>query len=215
MINTLNIIDDIQNQFTNTIPTQDLLLSLLIAIISAVIIIMIYKKTYMGVSYNKSFALSITLLTLVTSIVIRTINSNLSLSLGMVGALSIVRFRTAVKDPIDTIFMFWGITAGIMSGAGLYLVTILSNLIIGFLYFLCYSIELKTDNKKLLVISLDSSKAEEVVKALSNKKCVLKTESYSDNEAELTFEAKNRKQIEEIISMKNTKGIKTINVIDV
>ena len=102
-----------------------------IILIAALIINLIYKKTYTGVSYIKAFALSIILLTMVTSLVIRTINSNLSLSLGMVGALSIVRFRTAVKDPIDTIFMFWAITAGIMSGAGLYIVTLIATIIIG------------------------------------------------------------------------------------
>ena len=132
----LNILDDIKGEFNNTIPTKDIFLSLGVALISAIIINYIYKKTYNGVSYNKSFALSTILLSLVTSIVIKTINSNLSLSLGMVGALSIVRFRTSVKDPIDTIFMFWAITTGIMSGAGLYLVTILSTLVIGLFYLI-------------------------------------------------------------------------------
>lgn len=216
MINILSLVDNIKEEFTNTIPTQDLLLSLLIALISSLIINFIYKKTYMGVSYSKSNPLSIILLTLVTCIVIRTINSNLSLSLGMVGALSIVRFRTSVKDPIDTIYMFWAITAGIMSGAGLYLVTILSNLIIALLYFMSFLIESKKDNKKLLIITLPSSNSKEIIDMLQKKKCVLKTESYKENnESELTFEAKNRTQIEDIISLKEDKNIKTINIIDI
>ncbi len=216
MINILSLVDNIKEEFTNTIPTQDLLLSLLIALISSLIINFIYKKTYMGVSYSKSNPLSIILLTLVTCIVIRTINSNLSLSLGMVGALSIVRFRTSVKDPIDTIYMFWAITAGIMSGAGLYLVTILSNLIIALLYFMSFLIESKKDNKKLLIITLPSSNSKEIIDMLQKKKCVLKTESYKENnESELTFEAKNRTQIEDIISLKEDKSIKTINIIDI
>ena len=216
MINILSLVDNIKEEFTNTIPTQDLLLSLLIALISSLIINFIYKKTYMGVSYSKSNPLSIILLTLVTCIVIRTINSNLSLSLGMVGALSIVRFRTSVKDPIDTIYMFWAITAGIMSGAGLYLVTILSNLIIALLYFMSFLIESKKDNKKLLIITLPSSNSKEIIDILQKKKCVLKTESYKENnESELTFEAKNRTQIEDIISLKEDKSIKTINIIDI
>ena len=216
MINILSLVDNIKEEFTNTIPTQDLLLSLLIALISSLIINFIYKKTYMGVSYSKSNPLSIILLTLVTCIVIRTINSNLSLSLGMVGALSIVRFRTSVKDPIDTIYMFWAITAGIMSGAGLYLVTILSNLIIALLYFMSFLIESKKDNKKLLIITLPSSNSKEIIDMLQKKKCVLKTESYKENnESELTFEAKNRTQIEDIIKLKEDKNIKTINIIDI
>ena len=215
MVNTLSIIDDISSEFNNTIPTQDLMLSLLVAIASAIIINFIYKKTYLGVSYNKSFSLSTILLTLVTSIVIRTINSNLSLSLGMVGALSIVRFRTSVKDPVDTIFMFWGITAGIMSGAGLYLVTILSTLLIGLLYFISFTIQSKQDNKKLLVIVTDTAKSQEIINILKNKKCILKTETYKNNIAELSFECKNRSQVEEIINMRESQEIKSINIIDI
>lgn len=215
MVNTLSIIDDISSEFNNTIPTQDLMLSLLVAIASAIIINFIYKKTYLGVSYNKSFSLSTILLTLVTSIVIRTINSNLSLSLGMVGALSIVRFRTSVKDPVDTIFMFWGITAGIMSGAGLYLVTILSTLLIGLLYFISFTIQSKQDNKKLLVIVTDTAKSQEIINILKNKKCILKTETYKNNIAELSFECKNRSQVEDIINMRESQEIKSINIIDI
>ena len=147
----LNIIDDIgdglSKQFSETIPTEDLLLTLLIAIVSALIVDFVYKKTYVWVSYTKTFSLSIILLTLVTSVVIRTINSNLSLTLGMVGALSIVRFRTAVKDPVDTIFMFWAITVGIMSGAGLYIVALLSTLVIGLIYYISYTFQVKKTNK--------------------------------------------------------------------
>lgn len=211
----LNIIDDISKEFNNTIPTNDILLSLTIAIISAIIINFVYRKTYLGANYNHSFSLSIILLSLVTSIVIRTINSNLSLSLGMVGALSIVRFRTSVKDPIDTIFMFWAITVGIMSGAGLYLVTILSTLIIGLLYILSFVFQSKKDNKKILVLSVNNTKSEEIIKMMKNKKCVLKTEIYRDGVAEFTYECKNRKQIEDIIKLKSDIDIISINVIDV
>jgi hypothetical protein len=215
MIYNLSLVDDIRSQFTNTIPTQDLLLSLLVGCISAIIINFIYKKTFMGVNYTKSFSLSIILLTLITSIVIRTINSNLSLSLGMVGALSIVRFRTSVKDPVDTIFMFWAITAGIMSGAGLYIITILSTIIIGLVYFVCYIIQHKKDNKKLLVINVNSSFSDNVINMLKDKKCTLKTESYKNNMAELTFEAQNRKQLDEIIKLKDSPDVISLNIIDV
>ena len=129
-------------EFTGTISTGDLFLSLIIAFVCAIFITYIYKKTYTGVSYTKSFVLSIILLSMVTSLVIRTINSNLALSLGMVGALSIVRFRTAVKDPVDTIFMFWAIAVGIMSGAGLYLITIIACALT---YLICYFIPLQNE----------------------------------------------------------------------
>ena len=216
----LNTFDKIQKilveEFTQTIPTKDIVLSLTVAILAAIIINYIYKKTYMGVSYTKSFALSIILLTLVTSLVIRTINSNLSLSLGMVGALSIVRFRTAVKDPIDTIFMFWAITAGIMSGAGLYIVTLIATIIIGLFYLLSYSVQLKSKNKILLVVKSTITKSEKILELMkTKKKCILKTESYKNDIAELTYEIANRNIAEEVLNMKKDDGIITINLIEV
>ena len=214
-MNILNIVDDIRGEFNNTIPTKDIMLSLGVAVICAIIINFVYKRTYLGVNYNKSFSLSVILLSLITSIVIRTINSNLSLSLGMVGALSIVRFRTSVKDPVDTIFMFWAITIGIMSGAGLYLVTILSTMVIGLFYIISFLFQNKKDNKKLLVINTNMIKAEEIINLLKKKKCILKTESYKNGISELTFECKNRNQIQDIISMKDNIDIISINIIDI
>ncbi len=216
----LNIIDDIgdgiSKQFSETIPTEDLLLTLLVGIISALIVDFVYKKTYVGVSYTKTFSLSIILLTLVTSVVIRTINSNLSLTLGMVGALSIVRFRTAVKDPIDTIFMFWAITVGIMAGAGLYIIAVLSTLVIGLIYYISYAFQVKKTNKLLLVVNCNYEKAKIVIGMLKKKKkCDLKTEMYKDNSAELTFEVSNRKDIEDVLELKNKDGIESINIIDI
>ena len=218
-IYTLSALKKIQEslieEFTQTIPTKEILLSLTIAIISAIIINFIYKKTYVGVSYTKSFSLSIILLTLVTSLVIKTINSNLSLSLGMVGALSIVRFRTAVKDPIDTIFMFWAITAGIMSGAGLYLVTIISTIIIGLFYFICYTYQAKNKNRLLLVIRSNVAIAGKIIEMMKEQhKTELKTESYKGDTAELTYEIATREQAEKVLALKNEVGVTSINIIE-
>ena len=140
------------NEFTGTVSITDMALSLITAFIIGLFIIYVYKKTYNGVVYSKSFALCLMLLGMVTSLIIRTINSNLALSLGMVGALSIVRFRTAVKEPVDTAFMFWAITIGIMSGAGLYLIAIISSVALGLLYFVSYSLGFKKNSKYLLVV---------------------------------------------------------------
>ena len=220
MILLLNAFDKIQKilaeEFTQTIPTKDIILSLVVAILAAIIINYIYKKTFTGVSYTKSFALSIILLTMVTSLVIRTINSNLSLSLGMVGALSIVRFRTAVKDPIDTIFMFWAITAGIMSGAGLYIVTLIATIIIGLFYFLCCTYQSKTKTKQLLVIKASVVESEKIIELMKNKpKCSLKTESYKNNVAELTYELANRDLASDVLIMKDEEGIISINLLEI
>ena len=121
----MSVVDTIKksvlNNFTGSISAVDILLSLIVAFLIGMFIIYVYRKTYTGVVYSKAFSLCILMLAMVTAMIIRTISSNISLSLGMVGALSIVRFRTAVKEPVDTGFMFWGISAGIMAGAGLYI----------------------------------------------------------------------------------------------
>ena len=130
--------DSVLNQFTGTLTLADVGLSLLTAFLISIFIIFVYKKTYSGVLYSKTFSLCLLMLSMVTALIIRTVNANLSLSLGMVGALSIVRFRTAVKEPIDTGFMFWGISAGIMAGAGLYLIAIVASILLGVLYFIGY-----------------------------------------------------------------------------
>lgn len=207
-------------EFTGKISTGDLVLSLVTAVISALLIIYIYKKNYTGVSFTKSFALSLILLSMVTSLVIRTINSNLALSLGMVGALSIVRFRTAVKDPVDTIFMFWAITIGIMSGAGLYLTTILATVILGLLYSLSYMLIFKPNDKYLLVIKVDRKYSKKLLDKMSGRsKCVLKTESVKDEIAEFTYELSSKDIADEILEWKDKdkeKGeIKSINLINV
>ena len=144
------------NEFTGTISIDKIVLSLITAFIIGIFIIYIYKKTYSGVVYSKSFSLCIILLAMVTALIIRTINSNLALSLGMVGALSIVRFRTAVKEPVDTGFMFWGITAGIMAGAGLYLIAIISSVALGLLYYVSYILGFKANSQYLMILRYDS-----------------------------------------------------------
>lgn len=105
-----------------SVTVGQMALSVGVAFLMGIFILLVYRQTFRGVLYSKGFAISLVLLAMVTALVIRTISSNLALSLGMVGALSIVRFRTAIKDPVDTVFMFWAITCGIMTGAGQYLV---------------------------------------------------------------------------------------------
>ena len=170
------------NQFTGTISVQSILLSLITAFMISVFIIWIYKKTYTGVVYSKSFSLSILMLALVTTLIIQTISSNIALSLGMVGALSIVRFRTAVKEPVDTGFMFWAITAGIMAGANLYLASIIGSLMLGILYYICYMMGLKMNSKYLVIVKYDDSVEDDIKNILSKlKKYKLKSKSKSKN----------------------------------
>ena len=127
---------NIKELFSSTLNPLQVILTLVIALVIGGFLYFIYKKTFAGVVYSRSFNLSLILLTMVSALVIMLISSNLTLSLGMVGALSIVRFRTAIKEPMDTIFMFWALAAGILAGAGFFLIAILATLIVGVLFIL-------------------------------------------------------------------------------
>lgn len=202
------------NEFTGTISVNDMLISLLIAFLLGVYIVYIYRKTYTGVVYSKSFSLCIILLSMVTAMIIKTISSNLALSLGMVGALSIVRFRTAIKEPVDTVFMFWGITAGIMSGAGLYLISILASLILGVLYIISYSIGFKLNTNYLLIIRYNlcsELQVNEILNTIEKKK--LKSKSLSKDVVELTYEIEMKDNNEIIDKFKDIDNIYSANII--
>lgn len=177
------------SEFTGTLSIGDITLSLLVAFLIGIYIIYIYKKTYTGVVYSKSFALCIMMLSMVTALIIRTINSNLALSLGMVGALSIVRFRTAVKEPVDTAFMFWGISAGIMAGAGLYIPGIIGSLLLGAFFFGSYLLGFKANARYLLVLKFEESAYENVLKGVKSLgKTKMKSNSAFKDTMELTYE---------------------------
>ena len=104
----------------STLAVSDIVVNLTVTLLLSLFIFYVYRKFFMGVLYTLSFNVSLVMVSLVTSLIIMTISSNLILSLGMVGALSIVRFRTAVKDAIDIGFMFWAIAVGIANGAGFF-----------------------------------------------------------------------------------------------
>ena len=195
----MSVVDTIKKSvlanFTGTISVGDMMLSLIIAFLIGLFIIYVYRKTYTGVVYSKAFSLCILMLAMVTSMIIRTISSNISLSLGMVGALSIVRFRTAVKEPVDTGFMFWGITAGIMTGAGLYIISIIASLCIGILYFVVYLAGFKLSNRYLLVLKYDVDSHEAVVKKLKSlKKFKVRSKSIFKDQVELSLEVDLKKK---------------------
>ena len=137
---------------TSSATITGMMLSLLAAFLMGVFILAIYKATFRGVLFSRGYAFSLVLLAMVTALVIRTISSNLALSLGMVGALSIVRFRTAIKDPVDTVFMFWAITCGIMAGDELYLIGGAACLAVGLLYFIISKCYRKSRAPYLLVL---------------------------------------------------------------
>ena len=133
----LNFTDIIKNRFLEeftAISVSDALVAIGLAFALSLFIVYVYRATYGGVCYSKNFANCLIMLAMVTAVVILVISSNVVLSLGMVGALSIVRFRTAIKEPTDTAFMFWAIATGIICGAGYVSLSVLMTLLLGLLF---------------------------------------------------------------------------------
>ncbi len=189
----MSVVDTIKKSvlenFTGTISVGSMALSLIIAFAIGLFIVYVYRKTYTGVVYSKAYALCIIMLSMVTAMIIRTISSNISLSLGMVGALSIVRFRTAIKEPVDTSFMFWGISAGIMAGAGLYIPAIVASLMVGVLYFGSYLLGFRVSNRYLLVVKYNEKAHTEVLAKLKKiRRFKVRSKSVFGKEAEISIE---------------------------
>ena len=130
-----------------------------LALVMGLFIMQVYKKTFKGVMYSESFAISLIGLSLITTIIILAVTSNVVLSLGMVGALSIVRFRSAIKEPIDIVYLFWSISVGIIIGAGLIPLAIIGSVFIGIVLILF--VNRKTvNNPYILVITCENDNAE-------------------------------------------------------
>lgn len=176
----------------NSFSTLDVLLALGLSFVLGLFIFLIYKKTYSGVMYSDSFGVSLIAMSMITSLVIIAVTSNVVLSLGMVGALSIVRFRTAIKEPMDIAFLFWSIAVGIVLGAGLLSLAVIGSVIIGII-IVVFSTRKIGDIPYILVVNCENENSETEVKELLNtdaKKNLLKAKSVSKAGIELTFEVR-------------------------
>jgi len=165
----------------------DVILALLSSFIVGMFIYWIYRKSFRGVVYSYNYNVSFVLMTMITSLVIMTISTNIVLSLGMVGALSIVRFRTAVKDPLDIVYMFWAISAGIASGAKLYPIALAGSVIIG-LVILWLSRRKVRELPYLLIIRHTEAATNEIRERLQKLKYRLKSKTVRKDFVELTVE---------------------------
>lgn len=170
----------------------DVAIAMLMSFAIGLFIFYVYKKTFAGVMYSASFGVSIMAMTLITTLIILAVTSNIILSLGMVGALSIVRFRTAVKEPLDIAFLFWAISAGIVVGAGLIPLAVIGTVFIGIILIVFVSRK-SSDTPYIVVMNLDNDEAEsacmELIKA-KTKKSLIKAKTVSKNGIELTVEVR-------------------------
>jgi hypothetical protein len=175
--------------FSGTLNPIRVVLTLLIALGVGGFLFLIYKTTFMGVVYSRSFNISLILLTMVSALVLMLISSNLTLSLGMVGALSIVRFRTAIKDPIDTVFMFWAVGEGLALGAGFVDVGLIGALVIGVIMLVIGSARSNGTQPYLLILHYDE-RASQQIKSLVKQlpKAHVKSKTVQRDNMELTIE---------------------------
>ena len=178
-------------QETGNMTTESFFMSLIAAFICGMIIYFVYRKFHRGVIYNNNFNILLVMTALVTTFTVLVISSNVVLSLGMVGALSIVRFRTAIKNPLDVGFLFWAVAVGITCGAGLYLISFGATIFISLVYILM--INLRSRKKVyLLIIKYQNSAYEEIMRTLHPMKKELKNRNVTGDYSELTYEVRFR-----------------------
>lgn len=185
---------------------------MLFAVIVGLFIFWVYKKTFTGILYSSGFALTLIGLTLVTTLVIIAVTSNVVLSLGMVGALSIVRFRTAIKEPMEIVFLFWSIAVGIVIGAGMIPLAVLGSVIIGII-LIVFANRKNVENAYILVLNCENEEAENTAAELLKntvKKYRIKSKTVNADGIELTTELKIKddkmafvNQMNEIAGVKN------------
>ena len=175
-----------------SVSVLDMVLSILLAFLVGLFIFFVYKKTYSGVMYSPSFGVSLIAMTMITSLVILAVTSNVVLSLGMVGALSIVRFRTAIKEPLDIAYLFWAIAAGIVLAAGMIPLAVFGSVVIGVM--LLIFVNRKTNTRSYIaMVTCDNPQTEQAVGQFlmsAVEKQEIKSKTVTPGRIELNFEVR-------------------------
>ncbi len=175
-----------------SVSILDMVLSIVLAFLLGLFIFFVYKKTYSGVMYSPSFGVSLIAMTMITTLVILAVTSNVVLSLGMVGALSIVRFRTAIKEPLDIAYLFWAIAAGIVLAAGMIPLAVFGSVVIGVM--LLVLVNRKSHyHPYIAMVTCDSSHSERLVAdflAGAVEKQSIKSKTVIPGRIELNYEVR-------------------------
>nr|WP_315001022.1 DUF4956 domain-containing protein [uncultured Oribacterium sp.] len=175
-----------------SVSILDMVVALALAFALGLFIFFVYKKTYAGVMYSSSFGVTLIALTMITTLVILAVTSNVVLSLGMVGALSIVRFRTAIKEPLDIAFLFWSIAVGIVLAAGLIPLAVFGSVVIGIILLL-FANKKDSSNPYIVVLSCEGSESEKAATAYlseNTKKCIVKSKTARKGSVEINLEVR-------------------------
>jgi uncharacterized membrane protein YhiD involved in acid resistance len=218
----MSIIDAIKKSvlegFVTSLTGTEIVFGLAVAFLASLFILFIYQRTMKQVTLNRSFCVSLLLIGTISAMMVLTITSNLALSLGMVGALSIVRFRTAVKDASDTAFLFWAVAAGITSGAGFYLLTLLGCLFVGLVCVVSMILFDRVAKPFLLVVRANEAEAAAQVDKLLEKSGMkyslssqVQNQSYTEVIYELAVPAKGTKLVAKVTEIP---GITNVSLVD-
>ena len=188
--------------FPDAIDPWSLVLTLAMSLLLGLGIFLVYRKCFIGVVYDHSFNISLVVMTILTAVIIVTISSNIMLSLGMVGALSIVRYRTAVKSPLDLMFLFWAITTGIAAGAGYYYIAWVAFLFVALVFAVLRGIRQRRETYMLLLnYQTKEGLEEEIRRVLHNYKAKVRSKIVRGETTELTVEVLMR---DDNLSLPNT-----------
>lgn len=209
------------NGSAKALTINDILINFLIAIILGMVIYISYRLSHSGAVYSARFNVSLVMLTLITALVMNVIGNNISLSLGMVGALSIVRFRTAIKDPRDTAYVFWAIAVGVCCGVSDYMTAGIGSAVIFFFLLLFGAVQ--SNEKYLLVVRGTLNREldiEQIVRTYYKEKAILRVKNTSKNSVEIIYELSaklikiSKSNVESITEkMHKLDGISNVNIV--
>ncbi len=203
--------------FSTDISIGKAVASLFAAFLAAMFILVVYRITVKKLTSNRGYEITLLLVTVISAMIVLTITSNLALSLGMVGALSIVRFRTAIKDAFDTAFMFWSVAAGITAGAGFYMITVVGCLFIGLVAVVARIVSGSGSRPYLLVIRIEGEAEYRIEQVLEAKKAKYKLSSIiqSDGYTEIIYELGMSSARQSVVSsVKAVSGVRSVTLVD-
>lgn len=200
----------------SSVSVYQVVLAMLVSLVLGMFMYVMYKKTYSGVVYSKSFNQTLVLLSVIVTMVMTIIGGNLALSLGMVGSLSIIRFRTAIKEPKDMAYLFWAITIGLSCGAEMYVVAVVGSIVIAIMLFI-FKRDIYDGNTYLVVVrgsKLDSDAMEKLI-GENTRKWKVRMQNATGEHEEITYEADLKKNnVSELAkALRAIEGTEAVNVV--
>ena len=209
--------NDIFSYLTNNVngySVGSMIINLVVIFLLSLFIYFVYKNTTKRVNYYSNFATVIMLTSIVTGVIMMIIESNLVLSLGMVGALSIIRFRSAIKDPVDTSYIFWAVAVGIASGTGNHVLSVVASLLIG-IFIVIFSVVAKVQKKEILILRGKTINMSDIENVLNSEKIrfICKSKSFNNNYQEYIYEITSSGSDKLVSKLSELAGVEGINIV--